>query len=123
MKSVVLALLLVACDGGGQLVEEGPAGPQGPRGPAGAACLSRTYVVRVSGHADATQPATVVAYCEEGDVLTGGHCDVFDDTELIQGGPVDPDGGPPIAWWCAASSVSHDPEPDNVFAAAVCLEL
>lgn len=113
----LIFLALAACNAPLEDVADlvpGPTGPRGARGPAGVSCAPpTTYVVRATGSA-----GSIVAQCEEGDALTGGHCQAVPGADLVESGPVDTT--EIVGWWCF---VDGEPIGEVLgFAYAICLE-
>lgn len=118
---LIVALSSLACNAPLDAPEgaPGPQGERGPRGAPGPACAPpTTYVVTASGPA-----GSVVALCDEGDALTGGHCQPTPGVDLVQSGPLDELDGM-NGWWCYGSSSEPIGPMDvhKVFAYAICLE-
>lgn len=135
---ITMALFLAACgttiDGGeGEQGPPGERGERGAQGKPGAAMQLRGYTVIASAFVQPGEVESLYAQCEEGDLLTGGHCQVMGDidgngvrTELVQSGPVASGGNvedfEPDGWWGFVRGMSAETEGENAFCYAICLE-
>lgn len=102
-RLVLLAPLLAwSCGQDGAQGDRGPAGPAGPMGPAGPTFEPVTYTVPVP------EAPPAVAYCDEGDVFTGGLCSTGA-PEIIE------EDGAPVGVSCSAAAI-------EITATAICME-
>ena len=101
-------------------------GPTGPRGPAGASAAPLTgYMAK--GQADALPGAIghAEAFCEEGDLMTGGLCQGTQGV-FTAAAPLETDDGEPFGLHCAGSVLNPDGTANvasgMVFAFVFCVE-
>lgn len=135
---ITMALLLTACDGVTSFGpgEQGPPGERGERGAQGkpgAAMTLHGYTVTAGAFIPPGEVGSLYAQCDEGDLLTGGHCQIMGDidgagprTELVQEGPVASGGKledfEPDGWWGFVRGMSAETEGENAFCYAICIE-